>query len=117
LSESKSKIQSVDDVKALFTEYLQNHLNFLEEKGYVILKPKEFLGSENFAKIIAIVKGFEGKYVSAGKESHFRIPLETEGSKPTLAPLEELHRMVMDFKNHTEKEFEKIIKKIGDLKR
>ena len=30
--------------------------------------------AENFAKIASIVRGAGGEYISAGKESHFRIP-------------------------------------------
>jgi hypothetical protein len=113
MSESKSVV----DIKAMFDQYLQDHLNFIEEKGFVILKPKEYLGSENFAKVIAIVKKNGGEYVSAGKESHFRFQKAYDGSKQELAPLEELHRMVLDFKNLADKDLEKIIKKIGELKK
>jgi len=40
----------------------------------VIIKPRQFLGSENFAKIASTVRGIGGEYISAGKESHFRVP-------------------------------------------
>jgi len=110
-------IKTVEDVKALFTEYLQNHLDFTEEGGYIIIKPKEFLGSENFAKIIAIVKDAKGEYVSAGKMSHFRIPTQTKPKTEGLAPLEELHRMILDLKNLLDKEVEKIDKRIAELKK
>jgi hypothetical protein len=33
-----------------------------------------FLGSENFAKIASAVRGMGGEYISAGKDSHFRVP-------------------------------------------
>jgi hypothetical protein len=39
-----------------------------------MVKPRQFLGSENFAKIASIARGMGGDYISAGKESHFRIP-------------------------------------------
>jgi hypothetical protein len=38
------------------------------------VKPRQFLGSDNFAKIASIVREMDGDYVSAGKQSHFRIP-------------------------------------------
>jgi len=42
---------------------------------YVMVKPKQFLGSENFAKIAQIIKNdLGGQYVSAGKGSHFLVP-------------------------------------------
>jgi hypothetical protein len=40
----------------------------------VILKPKQFLGSDNFSKIAATVRTIGGQYVSAGKNSHFEVP-------------------------------------------
>ena len=40
----------------------------------VILKPKQFLGSDNFSKIAATVRNIGGAYVSAGKNSHFEVP-------------------------------------------
>ena len=53
---------------------LRNLLSFEENAEYVIIRPKAFLGSENFAKIIEAVKKFNGDYVSAGKNSYFRVP-------------------------------------------
>ena len=49
-------------------------LTFTVEEKFVVLKPKQFLGSENFAKIAAVVRENGGEYISAGKDSHFRIP-------------------------------------------
>jgi len=51
-------------------------LHFEEEAEYIIIKPRRFLGSENFAKIASIVRGAGGEYISAGKESHFRVSRE-----------------------------------------
>ena len=47
-----------------------------EKDDTIILKPKSFLGSEDFAKIAHIVRTNKGEYISAGKESHFKIPKE-----------------------------------------
>jgi len=66
--------RSIDDVKMMFPEDLENMLNFEEKDDYIMIKPRQFLGSENFAKIASIVRGVGGDYISAGKESHFRIP-------------------------------------------
>ena len=49
-------------------------LSFDEKDDYIIIKPKQFLGSENFAKIASAVRGMGGEYISAGKDSHFRVP-------------------------------------------
>jgi len=62
------------DAKALFPKELEELLNFEENQNYIILKTKRFLGSEDFAKIAAIVRAAKGEYISAGKDSHFKIP-------------------------------------------
>jgi hypothetical protein len=49
-------------------------LNIEERNDYIIIKPRQFLGSENFAKIASAVRGMGGEYISAGKDSHFRVP-------------------------------------------
>jgi len=66
--------KSIDDIRIMFPENLENMLSFEEKEDYVIVKPRQFLGSDNFAKIASIVRGIGGDYISAGKESHFRIP-------------------------------------------
>jgi hypothetical protein len=57
-----------------FPEDLRRLLSFEEIGEWIIIRPRGYLGSENFAKIAAIVKENEGVYVSAGKGSHFKIP-------------------------------------------
>jgi hypothetical protein len=49
-------------------------LTFEEKDDYIIIKPKQFLGSDNFSKIASKVRENGGEYISAGKGSHFRIP-------------------------------------------
>jgi hypothetical protein len=50
-------------------------LSFSEDGDCVLVKPLGFLGGGNFRKVANIVKGeLGGEYVSAGKDSHFRIP-------------------------------------------
>jgi len=68
------RMQSIEDIKTMFPEDLENLLSFEEKEEYIMIKPRQFLGSENFAKIASIVRGIGGDYVSAGKESHFRVP-------------------------------------------
>ena len=67
----------VDDVRLAFPEELEALLSFEEKGDYVVVKPRQFLGSENFAKIASAVRGLGGEYISAGKDSHFRIPKKT----------------------------------------
>jgi hypothetical protein len=69
-----SKQRSLDDIRMSFPEELEARLDFEEKGDYIIIKPKQFLGSENFAKIASAVRGMGGEYISAGKESHFRVP-------------------------------------------
>jgi len=66
--------KNIDD---LFPENLRQLLAFEEKDGFWIIKPRRFLGSENFAKIADIVKAKAGEYVSSGKNSHFRIPIKS----------------------------------------
>ena len=69
-----SKQRSIDDIRMSFPEELESRLSFEEKGDYIIIKPKQFLGSENFAKIASAVRGMGGEYISAGKDSHFRVP-------------------------------------------
>ncbi len=69
--------KSVDDVRLAFPEELETLLNFQEKDDYIMVKPRQFLGSENFAKIASTVRGLGGEYISAGKDSHFRVPKKT----------------------------------------
>ena len=66
--------RSLDDIRMSFPEELESRLGFEEKGDYIIIKPKQFLGSENFAKIASAVRGMGGEYISAGKDSHFRVP-------------------------------------------
>jgi len=68
------KLRSLDEIRLSFPEELESRLGFEEKGDYIIIKPKQFLGSENFAKIASAVRGMGGEYISAGKESHFRVP-------------------------------------------
>jgi hypothetical protein len=68
-----SSLQNVEDVRQLFPQGLDNMLAFEDKGDYVMIKPKQFLGSENFAKIASTVRGIGGEYISAGRESHFRV--------------------------------------------
>lgn len=69
-----SKLRTLDDIRMSFPEELETRLSFEEKGDYIIIKPKQFLGSENFAKIASAVRGMGGEYISAGKDSHFRVP-------------------------------------------
>jgi hypothetical protein len=68
----KSKV--IEDIKMMFPEDLENLLSFEEKDDFIMIRPRQFLGSDNFSKIASVVRGAGGDYVSAGKASHFRVP-------------------------------------------
>lgn len=68
------KIRTQTDIRMSFPEDLEARLQFDEKGEFIIIKPKAFLGSDNFAKIASAVRGMGGEYISAGKDSHFRVP-------------------------------------------
>lgn len=67
------RMRGIEDIRTLFPRDLEEMLTFEETEKYIIVRPRQFLGSENFAKIASIVRSEGGEYISAGKESHFRI--------------------------------------------
>jgi hypothetical protein len=69
--------KSIEDIRMAFPEDLEHLLSFEEKGDYIIVKPRQFLGSENFAKIASAVRGIGGEYISAGRDSHFRVPKKT----------------------------------------
>ncbi len=68
------KLRTLDDIRMSFPEELESLLGFEEKGDFIIIKLMGFLGSEKFAKIASAVRGMGGEYISAGKESHFRVP-------------------------------------------
>jgi hypothetical protein len=72
--ETPERSKALEDIKMMFPEDLEGLLGFEEKAEYVVIQPRQFLGSENFSKVASIVRGIGGNYVSAGKSSHFRVP-------------------------------------------
>jgi hypothetical protein len=72
-SHEPSAKKPLDDVRTAFSEDLERMLLFEDKGEYIMIKPKQFLGSENFAKIASAVRGMGGEYISAGRDSHFRV--------------------------------------------
>jgi hypothetical protein len=68
--------RSVNDVKQAFSSELAGMLIFEESGTFIIVKPRRFLGSDNFAQIASIVRNLGGEYISAGRNSHFKVPKE-----------------------------------------
>lgn len=73
---SVGEARNIEDVKVMFPENLENLLSFETKENFIVIKPRQYLGSENFAKIASIIRSAGGEYISAGKDSHFRIPKE-----------------------------------------
>lgn len=69
----KSSSSSLEDTRMMFPPDLDSLLVFEEKNEFIMIKPKQFLGSENFAKIASTVRGIGGEYISAGRDSHFRV--------------------------------------------
>ena len=65
--------KSLEDLRMSFPVELESLLNFEDKTDYFVIKPRQFLGSENFAKIASTIRGIGGEYISAGKDSHFRV--------------------------------------------
>jgi len=74
LPHTVEKVKAIEDIRMMFPDDLENLLTFEEKDEYVVIKPRQFLGSENFSKIASTVRSMGGDYVSAGKASHFRVP-------------------------------------------
>lgn len=74
---SETKLEAGFDPAEFFPEDLRSLLSFEKRADAYIIKPRQFLGSENFAKILAIVTECNGEYVSQGKQSHFKIPIKS----------------------------------------
>ncbi|MCW4053070.1 MAG: hypothetical protein NWE78_07685, partial [Candidatus Bathyarchaeota archaeon] len=58
----------------MFSKELEELLTFEDAGGFIKVKPRQYLGSDNFAKIASTIREAGGEYVSAGRDSHFRIP-------------------------------------------
>jgi len=66
--------KSLEQVRMIFPKNLEKMLEFKEKEDYIIIKPRQFLGSDYFAKIASIARELGGEYISAGRDSHFRVP-------------------------------------------
>ena len=78
LAASKEGMRSVEGVRGAFSSDLEKMLIFEEAGDHIMIKTRRFLDSDNFAKIASIVRSLGGEYISAGKDSHFKVPREIE---------------------------------------
>ena len=66
--------ERIRKVKAGLSDNQLKMVSIYVENNCVIVKPRQFLGSEDFAKIGSSIRKMGGEYISAGRDSHFRIP-------------------------------------------
>lgn len=59
-----------------FEGALKDLVKIERKDSLAIVTPVKFMGSENFSKVNARVKEFNGGYISAGKNSHWEIPIK-----------------------------------------
>lgn len=78
LAPPAEKFEELKDVRSMFPQELEEMLSFEERGESIIIKPRQYLGSDNFAKIASIIRDAHGEYISAGKDSHFRLPKTPE---------------------------------------
>ena len=72
--EPSGRKRDIAEVKKAFSSELAGMLLFEDRQELVVVKPRRFLGSDNFAQIASIIRDLGGEYVSAGKNSHFKVP-------------------------------------------
>jgi len=69
-----SPIKSIAELKAKIPSDMHELLSFEETEQFYIIRPRQYLGAENFAKILDSVRQVGGQYISRGKDSHFKVP-------------------------------------------
>jgi hypothetical protein len=74
-SEGAVPTSTLDSVRSRLGEHLEE-LEVTESAEGIVVKPKGFLGRDKFALVAAIIEELGGRYVSAGRDSHFLIPTE-----------------------------------------
>lgn len=70
---STKQTNTIQIVKNAFTKELADLLIFEEEDDYIKIRTKAFLTGDNFPKVAAVVRNIGGEYISAGKNTHFRV--------------------------------------------
>jgi len=71
-----AKSEKLKQLEDALKEFIPSmiEVNDTESNMFFVVRFKQFLGSENFAKIYTICRNLGGSYVSEGKKSHFTIP-------------------------------------------
>jgi hypothetical protein len=66
--------KGIKDIQMMLTKELEEMLIFEDKGNFIKITPRQYLGSENFAKIASAIREAGGEYISAGRDSHFRVP-------------------------------------------
>jgi len=76
LKSRKPDVRNVQDVAEAFPKDLISEISIEDGGENIIVKPNRYLGTDKFRKIADVIRGtFEGGvYISAGRDSHWRIP-------------------------------------------
>lgn len=76
------KVRNIEELQSVFPKEIFEKLDFsLRDAGTLaLIKPIAFLGSEIFSNVNNAIRAMGGIYVSAGRESHFEVPLSKQGA-------------------------------------
>lgn len=74
LHKEKLNLDIVQKIKERLDKWVER-IDFSRQGNFIIVKTKQYLNTDDFEELRGIVRGFGGEYVSAGKDSHFKIPL------------------------------------------
>jgi len=75
LHKEKLNLEIIQKVKERFLDKWVERIDFSHQENFIIVKTKQYLNTDDFEELRAIINDFGGEYVSAGKDSHFKIPL------------------------------------------
>jgi hypothetical protein len=71
--QAKPATQTIESIRKKFPAGIESKIDFAEKNGYIIIKSKQFLDSEAFREVLDTVLSLGGEYVSAGKDTHWRV--------------------------------------------
>ena len=76
--EPQAKTEEIlENAKKMFPNEIIDKIDLEVSDSHLIVRPKQFLGSKLFSELADIARNkLGGEYISAGKDSHFKIPLE-----------------------------------------
>lgn len=103
LSESISKERILEVLGKDIEEFLEITKLVKDGRSCWVLKPKRYLGSDVFADVIKGIKKLGGEYVSAGKDSHFEVPVEKEGSPKEPSDSEIIKRLIAGIRENCDR--------------